>query len=122
MSRRRQALGRYGERTARSHLERRGYTILESNYRTRTGEVDLVTEQNGVLAFVEVRTLRGAKLGSPEESITERKRSRLVALAQEYLQAHNIEDAEWRIDVVALELDSRGRLVRLDVIENAVEV
>ncbi len=111
-------MGRRGEELARCHLESKGYTILEANYRTRSGEVDLIAESNGVLVFVEVRTRTGTAFGSPEESLTPRKRSHLVAPAQEYLHAA---DAEWRIDLVAVELGREGRPVRLDVTENAVE-
>ena len=66
----RQRVGRLGEDLARSHLESMGYTILEPNYRTRSGEVDLIAEFEGVLIFVEVRTRTGSAFGSPEESLT----------------------------------------------------
>ena len=58
-------------------------------------------------------------MGSPEESITARKQAHMVAAAQEYLQAMDMEGRQWRIDVVAVERDG---LVRLDVIENAIEL
>ena len=121
MSSRRQQLGKRGEDIARRHLEDKGYAIVDANYRTKSGEIDLIAKQEEAVAFVEVRTRTGAGFGSPEESITPAKRARLVATAEEYLQANGIENIEWRIDVVALELDSDGRLLRLDVIENAVE-
>ena len=73
------------------------------------------------LVFVEVRTRRGDRFGTPEESITPAKRAHLIAAAQAYLQAHSLEDRDWRIDVVAVEMSSRGELVRVDVIENAIE-
>ena len=73
------------------------------------------------MIFVEVRTRSGSAFGSPEESLTPRKRSHLVAAAQEYLQDADVADAEWRIDLVAVELRPDDRPVRLDVIENAVE-
>ena len=117
----RQRVGRLGEDLARSHLESIGYTILEANYRTRSGEVDLIAEFDGMLIFVEVRTRTGSAFGSPEESLTPRKRSHLVAVALEYLQEADVADAEWRIDLVAVELRPDGKPVRLDVIENAVE-
>ena len=90
---RRRELGLLGEKLARDHLLRNGYTFLEANYRTRSGEIDLVTRLGDVLVFVD-RT--GRALGSPEESVTERKRARLVAAAQEYMQATEAEDVEWR--------------------------
>ena len=118
----RQRLGRLGEELARRRLESDGHAILESNYRTRSGEIDLISQKDGMLVFVEVRTRRGAAYGSPEESLTSRKRARMIACAQEYIEATQSESREWRIDVVAVELDVRGRLLRLDVLENAVEL
>ncbi|MCI0439435.1 MAG: YraN family protein [Chloroflexi bacterium] len=117
----RQGLGKRGEQLARRHIEASGYLVLEANYRTRHGEIDLVAEKDGVLAFVEVRTRRGGSFGTPEESVTPEKQAHLVAAAQEYLQARQLEDREWRIDLVAVEMDSRGRLLRVEIIENAVE-
>ena len=117
----RQRLGKRGEELAERHLAAKGYNILETNYRTRMGEIDLIAERHGVLVFVEVKARRGNALDSPEESITPGKRSHLVAAAQEYLQAADAGDVDWRIDLVALELDRRGRLIRLRVTENAVE-
>ena len=118
----RQRLGRRGEDIARRRLEADGYSIIRINYRARRLEIDLIAEKDGVLVFVEVRTRSAGGFGSPEESITAAKRSHLVKAAQAYLQEHEIEGREWRIDVVALEIDARGRVSRLDVVENAVEV
>ena len=118
----RQRTGRLGEDLARRHLEALGHRILATNQRCPSGEIDIVAEQDQTLAFVEVRTRRGKSMGSPEESITPRKQEHMIATAQEYLEAHSLLNKPWRIDVVAVELDRRGSLVRLDVIENAVEV
>ena len=118
----RQRLGRRGEALPRRHLESRGYVMVEANYRTRHGEIDLVAEENGTLVFIEVRTKSTGGFGSPEESITPEKREHLVAAAQEYLQASDAADRDWRIDVVAIELGPGGRVSRLDVVENAVEM
>ena len=82
MSTYRQALGHRGETLARRHLEANGYTILEANYRTREGEIDLVAEQDEAVVFVEVRTLAATGLGTPAESITPSKQAHLVAAAQ----------------------------------------
>ena len=122
MSTSRQRLGKRGETVARRHLETSGYRILESNYRAKEGEIDLVAEQDGALVFVEVRTRTGAAIGSPEESVTPAKRSHLVAAAQQYLQAHQAEDREWRIDLVAVEISAGRGLKRIDVVQNAVEL
>ena len=119
---RRQHVGRLGERLAKRHLEANGFNIVEINYRASGGEIDLIAEKDEILVFVEVRTRTSPGFGSPEESVTLRKRAHLVAASEEYLQAANAEGREWRIDVVALVLGSNESLVSLDVIENAVEM
>ena len=121
MSSPRQRLGRRGEEFARRHLIANGYSILQANYRVRTGEIDLVTQKDGNLVFVEVRTRTGDSVGSPEESITPRKREHLVETAQHYLQEHGNEGRDWRIDLVAVALRPWGGLERVDIVENAVE-
>lgn len=121
-SRARKNLGESGERVAALFLAQRGYTILARNFRTRGGEIDLVARDAEGLAFVEVRARRGEARGTPEESLTPRKRARLLAVAQEFLQAHpEYAECAWRVDLVALELDRAGRVARLEVIKNAVE-
>jgi len=120
MTDRRKALGALGESLAARELERRGYRVLARNWRCPAGEMDLIAERGGALVFVEVRTRRGRERGTPEESLTPRKQARLIEVAQAYLEEHAV-DRDWRIDVVAIELSPRGRLLRVDVIENAVE-
>jgi putative endonuclease len=115
----RRGLGQHGEELAARHLEAKGYDIITRNWRCETGEIDLVARDGTDLAFVEVRTRRGRSLGSPEESITAAKQARLIDLAEAYLQVEPW-GGNWRIDVVAVEMDRRGRLLRLDHYENAV--
>lgn len=116
----RQSLGRLGEELARRHLETQGYRILASNYRCQAGEVDLIAQDGECLVFVEVRLRRGDEWGTPEESVTRAKQARLVQVAETYLAERENWDADWRIDVVALELDRRGVLQRLEVVRDAV--
>ncbi len=121
MTDRRRALGRAGESLATRELERRGYRILERNWRCPIGEIDLVADKDGALVFVEVRTRRSNRLGTPLESVTPAKQAKLIELAQTYCQEHAVDDRDWRIDVVAVEMSPRDRLLRIDVVENAVE-
>ena len=118
----RRDLGIRGEELARRHLLSRGYRVLESNYRAKGGEIDVVAEKDGTLVFVEVRTRHRSGFGSPEESVTARKRARLVDAAQEYLQTSGAEDRDWRIDLVAVRMEREGEVVRIDLLENAVEL
>jgi putative endonuclease len=115
----RQRLGRLGEDLAARHLAAQGYEIVDRNWRCREGELDIVARDGECLAMVEVRTRRGTALGSPEESITPAKQQRLVVLADAYVMAHDW-SGYWRIDVVAIEMDRRGKLLRIDHYENAV--
>jgi putative endonuclease len=115
----RQGLGRRGERLAADHLADKGYEILARNWRCESGELDLVARDGNCLAMVEVRTRRGQKLGTPEDSVTVAKQARLITLGQAYIQ-ENGWLGDWRIDVVAIEMDRRGRLLRLEHYENAV--
>ncbi len=117
----RKQLGDVGEEIAARELIRRGYTVRERNWRCPEGELDIIAEQGEALVFVEVRTRRGDRFGTPEESITLAKRAHLTAAAQAYLQAQSLQDRDWRIDVVAVEMSGRGQLQRVDVIENAIE-
>ena len=115
----RRGLGRRGEELAARHLTAKGYEIVARNWHCKAGELDLVAKDGDSLAFVEVRTRRGRTMGSPEESITPAKQTRLIALAEAYVQAHDW-PGDWRIDVVAIEMDRRGRLLRTDHYENAI--
>lgn len=118
----RRALGQLGESLAARELERRGYRIHERNWRCAVGEIDIVAEKDDALIFVEVRTRRGSTHGTPEESVTAAKQAKLIEVAQTYLQEHAdaVDERDWQIDVVAVQMSSRGKLLRIDVIENAV--
>jgi putative endonuclease len=121
MTRTRQSLGRRGEQLAEAKLSASGYAVVARNYRCRSGEIDLIARQGETLVFVEVRTRRGEAFGLPEASLTPRKRQHLIAAAQSYLQAKDLTDTNWRIDVVAVELSPQGDLLRVELIENAIQ-
>jgi putative endonuclease len=118
----RRALGRRGEDLAAQALLARGYDIIERNWRCRAGEVDLIAEHQGVRVFVEVRTRRGRAFGTPEESITPKKCARLIEVAMTYLSERGLDDVDWRIDVVAIEMGRDGQARRVTVIPNAVQM
>jgi len=115
----RRGLGLLGEELASRYLEGLGYTILERNYRCPYGELDLIARKGDWLAFVEVRTRRSLDLGAPEESLTRTKMERLKRTALYYISLNPGLPRNWRFDVVALELDRRGGVTRLEHIENA---
>lgn len=116
----RQSLGRLGERLAATRLEERGYRILERNFRCRYGEIDLVAEENLDLVFVEVKTRRGTARGLPEEAVDSRKARKLQEVACSYLDLHDLADCSWRIDVVAVQFSSTGKLEEIRVYQHAI--
>ena len=116
----RKAVGELGEKMAAEYLQKRGYHILETNFRCREGEIDIIARDKDYLVFVEVRTRTGSEFGTPEESITATKKEKLVSLALAYLQTHSDLPSLWRIDVVAIKLDQDGKVSRLELIQNAV--
>jgi len=116
----RQGLGRTGERLAAEELVRRGYRILEKNFRCSYGEIDLVAEDEHDLIFVEVKTRRGNAYGLPEDAVTFRKRQKLVQVASYYLDLHACSERSWRIDVVAVQLSQSGKPEEMRVYQHAV--
>jgi putative endonuclease len=97
------ARGKQGERLARRELERRGYVILATRYRSRYGEIDIVCDDGGTIVFVEVKARRSARLGSAAEAIPGWKRRRIGAMALDYLAWTNRLGHACRFDVVAVD-------------------
>ena len=119
MGKRRQT-GLLGEELACAALSRRGYQIIERGWRCPFGEVDVVARDGACWVFVEVKTRRGRGAGAPEEALTPRKAQRLMELAQTYLAERALGEVDWRIDLVAIELDGLDRVQRLSVIPAVV--
>jgi putative endonuclease len=118
----RQRLGRLGEQLASEHLIRRGFEILERNYRTRWGELDIVASDGHALVFCEVKTRRLSPAGAePLDAVHVRKRSQVRKMAGQWLVART--DRAYaesiRFDAIGVTFDSAGTLVRLEHIEDA---
>lgn len=116
-----QETGKRGEQIACKALEKKGYRILEKNYRCGHGEIDLVARQRDYIVFIEVRSKTGSAFGTPEESVTEAKKKKLIATALDYLSSHRGLPENWRIDFVAVELDPAGGTPkRVEIMENVL--
>ena len=116
----RRETGLHGEQLACDFLKKNDYQLVERNFRCPRGEVDIIAQQGNTLVFVEVRTKKGRNFGSPEESITPTKMEHLRNTAAYYRQTHDSLPESWRIDVIAIEMNSRGQVERIEQIENAV--
>jgi putative endonuclease len=109
-------LGRRGELLAARTLKKYGFKIVTQNWHCPDGEVDLVACRDKEWYFVEVRTRRGTRYGTPEESVTPHKRARMEAVARRYLCENVAEDdVGWHLSFVAVGLDRRGHLERITV-------
>ncbi len=117
MKRKNLRIGHIGESVAGEYLQRKGYRIIERNYRTRYAEIDLVARKKSVLTFVEVKTRVGERFGSPEESIRSDKLCRLVKNAQAYMARINYNNGH-RIDAVCIVLDKNHYVQRISHYEN----
>ena len=117
----RRETGMLGEKIARDFLGKNGYEIVISNFRCPDGEMDIIARQRDTLVFIEVRTKTYRGFGSPEESITASKKEKLRTVAEYYLQQLGSLPESWRIDMVAIDMDRRGEVKRIEIIENAVE-
>ena len=115
-------LGRSGEDLAADHLQRLGYEIVERNYRTRWGELDIVARAGGTLAFCEVKTRRaGGRAGGPFDAVGRDKQARVRKMAGSWLvERRDRPYAEViRFDAIGVIVDACGRLVSLEHLEGA---
>jgi putative endonuclease len=96
------ALGRSGEDRAADWYESHGYQIVERNWRSRTGEIDLICALDDILVFCEVKARCSDRLGEPAEAVTPVKQLRLRRLASEYIYRHTCGGHQPRFDVVAV--------------------
>jgi len=114
----RKALGKEGESKAVDFLKKKGYKIIETNYRKRTGEIDIIAfdPAYGEYVFIEVKTRRNLKFGYPEESVDKKKMQKIIETAKTWLMDKNIDDPEWRIDIISIEWEEESP--KIDHIQN----
>ena len=118
----RHALGVTGERLAAEHLQRRGFEILERNYRTRWGELDLIAYDGRTLTFCEVKARRrGGGAGTPFDAVNRGKRAQVRRIAARWLHERSDRPraAALRFDAIGVTFDGAGRLVALEHLEGA---
>ncbi|MGH9174171.1 MAG: YraN family protein [Vicinamibacterales bacterium] len=102
MTQARQEFGLYGEDLACEELERLGYAIVTRRYRTRHGEIDIISRDGDYLVFVEVKARQDGSFGDPEEAVTLRKQQQMVWMATDYIARQSIGEVACRFDVVSI--------------------
>lgn len=101
-------MGAYGERLAMRYLVDAGLVVLDRNWRTASGEIDIIARDGDVLVFCEVKTRRGLTFGTPAEAVVPAKVARLRRLAAEWLARAQVRPREVRFDVVEVFSPLRG--------------
>ena len=94
--------GRKAEDAAATYLSRKGVTVVERNWRSKAGEIDIVSLDGECLVFVEVKGRQRKRSGPPEEAVSESKQRRLARVAAEYVARAGLEDTAVRFDVIAI--------------------
>lgn len=119
MSQQRKKIGKIGEDLAASFLTKKGYKILERNWRCFLGEIDIIAQKDKIWVFCEVKTKSNENFGLPEEMVGSKKQKKLKELAEFYLKEKDLLEKKviFRIDVVAVDLIKE----EIRLIENAVE-
>lgn len=116
----RREFGQEGESIAVRYLKKNGYKILEQNYRTKLGEIDIIAKDRDTLVFVEVKARRSRQFGNPKYAVTPKKQRKISMVALYYLKATKQNDAKARFDVVAIH--SGQDKPSIEIVKNAFEL
>ncbi|MBO1223589.1 MAG: YraN family protein [Candidatus Scalindua sediminis] len=108
-----------GENLAKKFLKKNGYKILKRNYVSKNGEIDIVAYDRGTIAFVEVKTRLSESFGPPELAITNKKRSKIIRTALNYLITNKIEEMDYRFDVVSILFKKDSNNPNIELFKNA---
>lgn len=116
------SIGKKGEDIAERYLRRHGYRILGKNYKTPSGEIDIVALDKGTIVFVEVKTRRSGDFGPPELSVNSIKRQKIIKSAFHFLSKKRIKDTPCRFDIVSITESFDGKDKDLRIIKDAFEL
>lgn len=110
--------GKYGESLARDFLLNKGYKILELNYTTKLGEIDIIALDKKVIAFIEVKTRSNRNFGYAYEAVNYKKQRKIINTSSVYAKHKNIKNIQFRYDIIEVYL---GNGIDINHIENAFE-
>ena len=120
MTNKHQKFGERGENLAVWYLKKNGYKIIEQNYRNRMGEIDIIAREKKTIVFVEVKSRRSIRYGSPKWAVTPKKQRKISMVALYYLKATKQSDAKARFDVVAI--TSNRDEPQIEIVKNAFDL
>lgn len=116
----RQILGKSGEASAVRYLKKKRYKILEINYRNKLGEIDIIGEDKGTIAFIEVKTRKSLTFGNPKAAVTRNKQRNISMVALSWLKSKKKIDAKARFDVISI--ISNKNVLDIELVKNAFEL
>ncbi|OGF86691.1 hypothetical protein A3B19_00395 [Candidatus Giovannonibacteria bacterium RIFCSPLOWO2_01_FULL_46_32] len=120
MKTQKQVIGNIGEELVSMFLMKRGFKIIERNYRKKWGEIDIIVEKDGVLHFVEVKAISNPNF-RPEDAVRAWKKKRMSRAIRTYLLDRKIPDeTDFRIDIAAVFLDFTHKKARIRILENII--
>lgn len=114
-----QVFGKNAENHAVRHLTSMGYTILETNYRTRFAEIDIIARHRGTTVFIEVKARKSLRRGMPAEAVTPAKQKKIITAASVWLKQRRLSETRVRFDVVSIVQDRDTPVIT--VIEHAFD-
>ena len=116
------SIGALGEEAAALALRKNGYKIIERNYHSKMGEIDIIAMDGEYTCFVEVRLRKTNDFGSPADTINEAKRRKIIKTAQQYAAQNGIYDTPMRFDVVLINADANKHKIdskQIEIIKDA---
>jgi len=120
MQNKQQKFGTKSENLAAWYLRENGYKIIEQNYRNRMGEIDIIAQDKKTIVFVEVKSRRSIRYGSPKLAVTPQKQRKISMVALYYLKTTKQIDAKARFDVVAI--TSNRDEPQIEIVQNAFDL
>ena len=104
-------IGRLAEDKAVDLLKKKGYRIIERNFRTKSGEIDIIAEDGNTVVFVEVRFRKNKAFGTPEETIDQKKIKKIILTANRYISMKNLTGKDIRFDVIAVDTEGIRHII-----------
>ena len=120
MQNKQQKFGEKGESLAAWYLKKNGYKIIEQNYRTQLGEIDIIAKEKKTIVFVEVKARKSTRFGNPKWAVTPKKQRKISMVALYYLKTTNQINTKARFDVVAI--TSNQDQPQIEIVKNAFEL
>lgn len=103
-------IGDLGENLASEYLLKNNYVILEKNFRTRLGEIDLIVKDRDIIAFVEVKTRRSLNFGYPYEAVNHKKMQKIIRVSENYIAYKGTENTQYRFDIIEVFLNKNNKI------------